>query len=261
MPNTNCKKYLYFCSPALCPSFSVSLPFFLSKTKKTALIIFPLSAFPYSNTNSSFFPLWINLKGPTAASLFLLCLFLLLLLIMTFTAWLSAVRTWLSLTQRCPDCSQLDSALSGQFSAWLSAVRTVLSLTQRCLDSSQLDSALSGQCVTKFSTSIFSMIRFQFRQDIRSQSSKQFRGMMYTAEFLKNSKISAKSKPNSKILYSVYQGPRWACIMKKWRKKISWHTPCKDAVPIHIKHHSCARQGSLRDMQYCTSTRNLEGIV
>ena len=122
--------------------FSCSLSLFLSlssflslKTKKTALIIFPLSAFPYSNTNSSFFPLWINLKGPTAASLFLLCLFLLLLLIMTFTAWLSAVRTWLSLTQRCPDCSQLDSALSGQFSAWLSAVWTVLSLTQRCPDS------------------------------------------------------------------------------------------------------------------------------
>ena len=33
--------------------------------------------------------------------------------------------------------------------------------------------------------------------------------------FVKELCISAKSKPNSKILFPVYQGPRWVLIMKK----------------------------------------------
>ena len=39
--------------------------------------------------------------------------------------------------------------------------------------------------------------------------------MMHTAELFKNLNISAKLKPNSKILYPVYQGPRRVQIMKK----------------------------------------------
>ena len=53
------------------------------------------------------------------------------------------------------------------------------------------------------------------------------RGMIHTAELFKNSNISAKSKPNSKILKTVYQRPRWVWIMKKWMSQISWHTPFK----------------------------------
>ena len=44
------------------------------------------------------------------------------------------------------------------------------------------------------------------------------------------SNISAKLKPNSKILYPFYQLPRWVRIMGKKRRpkmKISWHTPFK----------------------------------
>ena len=38
--------------------------------------------------------------------------------------------------------------------------------------------------------------------------------MMHTAELFKNLNISMKSKPNSKILYPVYQGPRWVQIVE-----------------------------------------------
>ena len=49
-------------------------------------------------------------------------------------------------------------------------------------------------------------------------------GMIHTAEFIKNLNILVKSKPNSKILYPVYQGPRWVWIMKKAVKNLVTHS-------------------------------------
>ena len=44
------------------------------------------------------------------------------------------------------------------------------------------------------------------------------------------SNISAKPKPNSKILSSVYQRPGWFWIMKKMQVEISWHTHFKKGL-------------------------------
>ena len=44
---------------------------------------------------------------------------------------------------------------------------------------------------------------------------QRLRGGMHTAELFKNLHILAKSKPNSKILEPVYQGPRWVRTMKQ----------------------------------------------
>ena len=54
------------------------------------------------------------------------------------------------------------------------------------------------------------------------------RCMIHTAKFLKNWNILANSKQNLKILYPVYQGPRWVESWKKWMSKISRYTPFKE---------------------------------
>jgi hypothetical protein len=56
--------------------------------------------------------------------------------------------------------------------------------------------------------------------------------------------ISANSQQNSKIFYSMNQGPRWECLMKKTRDKKS-----RDTVPFKrlkkMKVHDLAREGNV----------------
>ena len=60
------------------------------------------------------------------------------------------------------------------------------------------------------------------------------RGMIQTAELFKDSNISAKSKPNLKILTPVYQGPRWVQIMNKYGGQKSRDTlPWRDNICFH----------------------------
>ena len=54
-------------------------------------------------------------------------------------------------------------------------------------------------------------------------------GVLHTTETTLWSNISAKSKPNSKILWPVYQGFRWVRIMTKIRGRKS-----RDTLPLTI---------------------------
>ena len=62
---------------------------------------------------------------------------------------------------------------------------------------------------------------------------------MHTAELIKSSNISANSKPNSKILYPVYHGPRWVRIMTKNRGRKS-----RDTLPLKGQCHKyfCSKE-------------------
>ena len=90
--------------------------------------------------------------------------------------------------------------------------------TNKVFDSDSMVCSLTLQCMMHTEEFDFTegCTPWSLTQRFDAQCRVWLCGGMNMAQFLKNSNILAKSKPNSKVLPPVEQGPRW--VFESWKK-------------------------------------------